>query len=129
MRWLRPTATPASDTNVVATRDAVHASDDPEPFGFTIGNEASPAEVLRRAADRTWLPSIAGDRATWSIVSNDVLAVLAYEWPELRLMPFLDERMRAADRRDGVLRLHFNYHAQIDPELVYRVFWRMRLRA
>ena len=115
--------------HVVATRDDVHASDQPAPLAFTIGDSAAPTDVLRRAADRTWLPAIAGDRATWSIVSNDVLAVLAYEWPDLRLMPFLDERMRAADRRGGVLRLHFNYHAQIDPELVYRVFWGMRLRA
>lgn len=42
-------------------------------------------------------------------------------------MPSLAERMQAADRpRGGVLRLFFNYHAQLDPELVYRVFWDMR---
>jgi hypothetical protein len=114
---------------VVATRDAVHASDEPEPLSFKIADNAAPADVLRRAADRKWLPSISGDRATWSIASNDVLAVLAYEWPDLRLMPFLDERIRTADRRGGMLRLYFNDHAQIDPELVYRVFWGMRLRA
>jgi hypothetical protein len=115
--------------HVVATRDAVHASDEPEPFGFTVADDAAPSDVLQRAADRTWLPSIAGGRATWSIVSNDVLAVLAYEWPDLHLMPLLDERMRGADRHGGVLRLYFNYHAQIDPELVCRVLWDMRLRA
>ena len=113
---------------VVATRDAVHASDEPEPLNFKIADNAAPADVLRRAADRKWLPSISGDRATWSIVSNDVLAILAYEWPDLRLMPFLDERMRGADRRGGALRLHFNYHTKIDPELVDRVLRGLRLR-
>jgi hypothetical protein len=58
-----------------------------------------------------------------------VLAVVAYEWPDLKFMPHLEERMRAADRRGGVLHLHFNYHGQTDPDLVYRTFWRMRLRA
>jgi hypothetical protein len=114
---------------VVATREDVHPSDDPEPFTFTIADDAAPEEVLRRAADRTWLPSIRGDRATWSIVSNDVLAVLAYQWPDLKFMPHLDERMRTADRRAGALRLHFNYHRQLDPDLVYQVFWGMRLQS
>jgi hypothetical protein len=84
---------------------------------------------LRRTANRSWLPSIQGGCATWSIASNDILAVLAYEWPDLKFMPFLDERMRAADRRQGALRLYFNYHAQIDPETAYRLFCGLRLRA
>jgi hypothetical protein len=79
---------------VIATRDDVHPSDDPQPFNFEIADDAAPEEVLRRAADRTWLPSIRGDRATWSIVSNEVLAVLAYQWSDLKLMPQLAERMR-----------------------------------
>lgn len=112
---------------VIATRADVHPSDDPEPFTFAVADDAAPEDVLRRAADRTWLPSIHGDRATWSIVSNDVLAVLAYQWPDLKFMPHLEERMRTADRRAGTLRLHFNYHRQLDPDLVHQVFWGMRL--
>jgi hypothetical protein len=104
---------------VIATRDAVHASDEPEPFAFTIPDRTPLVEILRRASGR----------ATWSITSNDVLAVLAYEWPELKFMPFLDERFKAADLRDGALRLAFNYHAQIDPEIAYRLFYALRLRA
>lgn len=92
-------------------------------------DQTPPAEILRRAADRSWLPSIQGGRATWSIASNDVLAVMAYEWSDLKLMPFLDERMKAADHRQGALWLHFNYHAQIDPETAYRLFYTLRLRA
>lgn len=114
---------------VLATRDGVYASDEPEPFEFTVPNQTPPIDILRRAADRSWLPSIQGGRATWSIASNDVLAVAAYEWPDPRFMLFLDERMKAADRRGGTLRLHFNYHAQIDPETAYRLFCGPRLRA
>jgi hypothetical protein len=114
---------------VIATRDDVHPSDDPQPFNFEIADDAAPEEVLRRAADRTWLPSIRGDRATWSIVSNEVLAVLAYQWSDLKLMPQLAERMRRADRSPGLLRLHFNYHRQLDPDLVHEVLWGMQLRS
>ena len=114
---------------VVATRNDVHASDEPEPFAFEIADNAAAEDILRRAADRHWLPSIQGGRATWSIASNEILAILAYEWPDLRFMPFLDERMKTAHRRQGALRLHFNYHTQIDPETTYRLFWGLRLRA
>ena len=109
---------------VVATRDGVHASDEPQPFEFTVADLTPAFEILRRAANRRWLPSIQGDRATWSIVSNETLAVLAYEWPDLKVLPSLDERMKRADRRGGALRLHFNYHAQDDPEATYQ---KMRL--
>jgi hypothetical protein len=114
---------------VIAIRQAVHASDEPQPLAFDIADTASPEELLRRSADLSWLPSIQGSRATWSIASNELLAVLAYEWPDLRFLPLLAERMRGADRRGGALRLHFNYHAQIDPEMVYRVLWGIRLRS
>jgi len=33
------------------------------------------------------------------------------------------------DRSNGVLRLNFNYHGQIDPETVCKVFWGFRLSA
>ena len=114
---------------VVAIRGAVHAGDDPERFRFEIANDASPQDVLRRAADRTWLPSIQGDHATWSIASNNLLAVVAYEWSDLKFLPNLEELMRAADWRGGALWLRFNYHAQIDPDVVYRLFWGTRLHA
>ena len=84
--------------------------------------------LLRRTADRHWLPSIQGDRATWVIASNEVLAVLAYEWSDLRFMPLLELRMQNAHRRDGVLRVHFSYFGQTDPDIVYRILWRLKLR-
>jgi len=104
-------------------------SDNPQPLSFEIADTASPEEVLRRAADLSWLPSIQGNRATWSIASNEPLAVLAYEWPDLKFLPQLAERMRTAERRDGALLLFFNYHAQHDPEMVYRILWSLQLHS
>ena len=114
---------------IIATRHDVHASDDPRPFHFEMADGASPEEILRRAADPSWLPSIQGNRATWSIASNEPLAVLSYQWSDLKFLPQLDERIRAAERRDGALRLFFSYHAQHDPEIVYRILWDLQLHS
>ena len=114
---------------VIAIRDTVHASDEPEPFSFDIADDAPHQAVLRRAANRAWLPSIQGDRATWAIISNQTLAVVAYQWPDIKFLPGLDGRMRAADRSRGVLRLHFKYLAQTDPETVYDMLRRPGPRA
>ena len=111
---------------VIAKRTAVHAGDDPDILKFDMADDAAPEDVLRRAMDKRWLPSIQGDRATWSIVADEPLAIGALEWPELKFLPFFADRMAPTN---GVLRLHFNYHAQIDPDVVYAIFWGTKWRA
>ena len=114
---------------VVATRHDVHPGDDPTLLEFTI-NEDSPAQdVIRRAADPGWLATIVGGKATWSVVSDGPLAVVAQQWSEPRYLPFLEDKWVKAVRRDGALRLHFNYHAQLSPDDVYRMLWGMNFRA
>jgi hypothetical protein len=114
---------------VVATRHDAHPGDDPVPLEFTVAEDAPPQDVIRRAAEPGWLPSIAGGKATWSVVSDGPLAVVAQQWSEPRYLPFIGERWLNAPRRDGALRLHFNYHAQSVPEDVYRMLWGMKFRA
>ena len=106
---------------VVGTRDDVHPGDDPDVLTFEVADDVTPQDLLRRAADRKWLPSMQGGRATWSIESNGLLAVRAQEWTDLKFPPDLDARMRAAIRADGVLQLRLKYHRQIDPEAFYLV--------
>ena len=122
---------------VIAIRDGVHPGDDPVPsHRFEIADNATPEDILRKATDRHWLPSFCDwqrntpvDRATLVIASNEVLAVLAYQWPDLRFMSFLEIRMRSVDLREGVLRLHFSYLAQVDPEMVYDILCRVKLHS
>ena len=104
---------------VVAKRDGVHSGDDPDVLTFKVADDVTPQDLLRRAADRKWLPSIQGGRATWSIESGGLLAVCAQEWTDLKFPPDLDARMRAAIRVNGVLQLRLKYHRQIDPEAFY----------
>ena len=122
---------------VIATRDGVHPGDDPVPsHRFEIADDSTPEDILQKAADRHWLPSfwdwqrnVPVDQATWVIASNEVLAVLAYQWPDLRFMSFLEIRMRGVDLREGVLRLHFSYLARVDPEMVYNILRRVTLHS
>ena len=114
---------------VYATRDDVHPGDmDLRPLVFDVADDTAPEDILRRAADRRWLPSIQGDRATWVIGSNELLAVMAYEWPDLRFMPGLDRRIRNVSRGEGGIQLHFSYLCQEDPEVIYRALWSVKLR-
>ncbi len=38
-------------------------------------------------------------------------------------------RQEDLDYEQGTLRLYFNYHAQVDPEVVFKVFRGFRLKA
>jgi hypothetical protein len=122
---------------VIATRDGVHPGDDPLPaYRFEVPDETAPEDILRKAADRHWLPSFwdwqrnaSVDRATWVITSNEILAVLAYQWPDLHFMPFLEVLMRTADVRDAVLWLHFNHLAWTEPDVAEQVVRALKLRS
>jgi len=41
----------------------------------------------------------------------------------------LSKDLANLDLKEGVLRVHFNYHAQLDPEIVFKVLRELRLRA
>jgi hypothetical protein len=94
---------------VYVTRDDVHAGDDDlAPVVFDVPDDFPPEDILRRAADRGRLPSIRGYRATWVVASNELLAVVAEEWPAPRFMPGLDRRMRNIWRVEGGIQLRFS---------------------
>ena len=114
---------------VYATRDDVHPGDiDLRPLIVDMADDTAPEDILRRAADRRWLPSIQGGCATWVIASHELLAVYAEEWPDLRFMPGLGERIRNVWRVESGIQLHFSYLAQADPEVIYRAPWSVKLR-
>ena len=110
------------------TRGSVHAGDDvdaPHEASFEFPDNTGLKTII---ADLTkhYLPSVIGGNSVWSVVSDAIVAVTAGRWPEPRM--FLASESDLV-RRDGALRLHFNYHAQEDPEAVWRILWGMRLKA
>lgn len=112
------------------SRDSVCAGDDtdaPHARVFDVPGTPDVAGAVEHVLASGYLPSIAGGLATWSIVSAIPVAVVAQQWPKPR--HFMVAGLRHVDYVADTLRLHFNYHAQIDPETVRNVLWGMRLHA
>jgi len=117
---------------VYVTRGSVAAGDDvdaPHMSTFTFPDDASVEQIVTGIVESDYLAKIMGGHAAWSVVSNIPVAVVAQEWAKPRTLSMIEDLRGKMDQRDGTLRLHFNYHAQIDPEVVYRIFWGFRLNA
>lgn len=118
--------------NLYVTRESVAAGDDvdaPHARTFAIPDAAPLEAALATVLAAHYLPSVSGGLATWSVTSNIPLAVIAQQWSAPRMLFRTSEDLKALDRAPGLLRLHFNYHAQLDPEIVLEVLRRLRLRA
>ena len=117
--------------NVYVSRGSVAAGDDvdaPNSDSFAVPDGTPLEEIVGGIAKSGYLPQIAGGQASWSVTSNVPVAVVAQQWVQPRMF-FLLRGMKELDSRDGVLRLYFNYHAQVDPETVYEILWGFRLNA
>jgi len=118
--------------NVYLSRESVCAGDDVEaPHSETISFPDGTAvlDVLTQIARSGYLASIAGGEATWSAASNIPLAVIAQQWSQPKPLPALMYSSPALDVKDNTLRIHFNYHAQENPDIVYKILFRLRLKA
>jgi len=107
-----------------ATRDSVAAGEDadaPHERMFTFRDAPSPLAAVARIVADAYLARTVGGKATWSAVSRVPLAVVSQQWDAPRLVPWREPSWPELDQKDGVCRLHFNYHAQLDPEIVLRV--------
>lgn len=83
---------------------------------------------MLRLVQREFIPgNIQGGKATWSVVTSIPIAVIAQQWAEPRLLPMIDGRVEKLANTDGNIRIHVNYHAQIDPEIVLAVLQELKL--
>jgi hypothetical protein len=118
--------------NVRATRDSVAAGDDadaPHARLFSLADSMTILELVSAIAAQGYLASIRGGRATWSVVSGVPLAVVAQQWSEPRAIPWIIPALSDLDWRDGALCVHFNYHSQLDPDIVLEVLKGLQLHA
>ena len=117
---------------VYATRDSVAAGDDvdaPHERVFSFPDSLSPLQVISRIVADGYLAKIAGGKATWSAVSGIPLAVVAQQWSEPRGVPWRDLPVSELEQRNDMYCIHFNYHVQLDPELVLQTLKELKLRA
>jgi hypothetical protein len=114
-----------------ATRDAVAAGDDLDAHIIEVeGPTQDDVEgAIKLIISSGYLPLISGGKATWSVTSNLILAVVAQQWRAPKLLRDWDRSYKNLDTADGALRLHFNYHAQVDPDLALEILRRVRLQA
>ncbi|QJX47574.1 hypothetical protein HMJ29_11735 [Hymenobacter taeanensis] len=115
---------------ICLTRDSVANGDDdnaPHICRFIVPDNTSLAEILRLIPTQAYLATIGGGKATWSVVSGRPVAVVAQQWSETKLLSWQTSRLTSLNVTDNTLYLHFNYHAQIEPEIVYQVLSRLKL--
>ncbi len=116
--------------NVYLSRDSVCAGDDvdaPHAKQIVVADGTSIEDILSNVSHSGYLPSIAGGKATWSASSNVPLGVVAQEWAKPKLFFRIFEDL--LDIEDKTLRIHFSYHVQIDPGVVYEVLRGLTLKA
>ena len=104
---------------IILTRGSVCQGDDVAAPHKTVIK----AKVCRNIGDIIsggYLPNISGGKATWSAVSGDTLAIIAQEWKKPKILSLLSVDQLDYDSK-GRLKIHFNYHAQADPNMVFEV--------
>jgi len=114
------------------TRDSVCADDDgdaPHPREADLPDGLTLHQLVCAVVVAADLPSITGGRATWCVSSALPLAVIAQQWPEPRFLAFIPPKLSELDVSSQTIRLHFTYFDQQDPDAVYDVLRRLRLRA
>jgi len=112
------------------TRASVCAADDcdaPHAKLMTVPDD-TPLEELARIVQRDYVPgNIAGGEATWSLVADRPLAVLAQQWREPKLVRQLPLQLAELKGQHGSVKLHVNYHAQVDPEIALEILRELKL--
>ncbi len=90
--------------------------------------DETPVSALAARIQNEYLPrNIQGGKATWSLVSSIPLAVIAQQWHEPKLAHYTDSSIASLSEADGCLKLHINYHGQIDPDTVLEILKDLKL--
>jgi len=117
---------------VYFTRDSVCAADDvhaPHQKQIVIEDGANVQAILTHIYRSGYLPLISGGKATWSVASRIPLAVIAQERAMLKMLSQFEVSMNGLDTQEDLIRIHFSYHAQEDPDVVYNILRELRLTA
>jgi hypothetical protein len=100
--------------------------DAPHERTFSFKESTSIERAIDDIANSGYLANVHGG-ATWSVVSGIPVAVFAQDWQQSRLVGWQPPRLTELKVDGDAIRLHFNYHAQVDPEIVLEVLKRLKL--
>jgi hypothetical protein len=116
---------------ILATRDSVAMGDDadaPHEQHFSFPDSTSIEQAIESISSSGYLASVQGG-ATWSAVSGVPICVVAQHWSQARPVNWKPVAPSSLQITNGVIGVHFNYHAQIDPEIVLEVIKRLKASA
>lgn len=115
---------------VLLTHDSVAMGDDidaPHSSEFTVNDNTGVASVIEIVFHSNYLASIAGGIATWAAISYIPLAVLAQQWSSPKLLLPVPP-LAALNFANNTLAIHFKYHTQQDPYLIYDQLYSVHVR-
>ena len=115
---------------VSLTRESVAIGDDvdaPHHVEITIDDNASLSSIIKAILGSRYLASIAGGKATWIVVSNIPVAVVAQQWTEPKMLTPVSN-LSSLNFSGNVLSIHFDYRVQQDPDLIFEEFQRVHSR-
>ena len=102
--------------------------DAPHEREFDFRESTSVGDAIDQIVHSGYLASVKGG-ATWSVVSNVPVAVVAQAWARSRAVSWQPQTLASLKVDGGCVRLHFNYHTQVNPEIVLEVLKRLKLNA
>lgn len=105
----------------LVTRDSCCAGDDvvgPHERRLRLPERWSWPELVGTVWRGAHLPANIQGGGTWALFSKIPLAVAAQGWDHPRLLSLGEADRAALDRAGGLLRFHWRYYQQQDPEAV-----------
>jgi hypothetical protein len=102
-------------------RGSVAAGDDvlPHARSIDVPPETPLSDVVAGLLERRFLAMIAGGRATWILVADRPLAVVAQQWDEPRFLVDASGPISSFGDDGGRVSLMFRYWMQHDPDHVF----------
>ncbi|WP_021595125.1 hypothetical protein [Actinomadura welshii] len=102
-------------------RTSVAMGDDALPHAGTIDlpGETPLAEVVAYLLERNFLATIASGKATWILMADRPLAVVAQQWDEPRFLVDASRPISSFAAEGRGVSLWFRYWKQHDPDHVY----------
>src|SRR6478609_9780133 len=119
---------------IYVTRDSVAAGDDgdaPHTEVFEIPGETTLKNAIEIILSKKYLAQIYGGKATWVVSDSKPIAVVAQQWTSSKIFDQFSRDKPISSRvvaEGEALRLHFSYLAQKDPDEVFEIVNRLRLK-
>jgi len=115
---------------ILLTRSPVSMGDDSRDNSLEIevDEDWKLTEIINKVLEINYLPKIMGGKATWSIAYDNFLGIIAQQWskPKFYGSQVPQFPYSKSNKYKDFNKLHFNYHVQEDPDLVYDILVRFR---